>query len=66
MVLRIEDALLSKLPDLLAEYFSRGITCAVPENSAIVFGSISHLAHRGFTNNIEEIAHTANTLVGAT
>ncbi len=66
VVLRIEDALLSELPDLLAEYFGRGKSCAVPENSAIVFGSISHLAHRGLTNYIEEITRTASTLIGAT
>ena len=52
VILHIEDALLSELPDLLAEYFCRGKNCAVSYNSVIVFRSISHLVHRGLTNYI--------------
>ncbi len=65
-ILRIEDALLAELPDLLVEYFGRGKQCAIPENSVILFGSLSHLAQRGLANYTEELVRTANALIACT
>ena len=50
VILRIEDAILGELPDLLTEYFGKGRASVIPENSLVLFGSIAHLAQRGISN----------------
>jgi len=61
-ILRIEDALLSELLDLLCEYFGKGKNCALAANSVIALGSVSHLALRGISNYVEELTRAVSTV----
>ena len=61
-ILRIEDALVSELPDLIREYFGAGKNCVIPEGSVILFGSAAHLAERGLVNYCEELVRVVREI----
>ncbi len=66
VILRIEDAILGELPDLLTEYFGRGRASVIPENSLVLFGSVAHLAQRGLSNYVKELVRTAASISAIT
>jgi hypothetical protein len=50
VIMRCEDAMLHELPGLLREFFSGSDgRVMLPDGSAVVFGSLSHLAAEGWT-----------------
>ena len=60
--MRIEDALVSELPELLKEYFGTGRNCIIPEGSVVLFGSAAHLAERGLANYCEELVRVVREI----
>jgi hypothetical protein len=65
VVMRCEDALLHELPGLLKEFFAgQDGQVMLPDGSAVLFGSLSHLATRGLDNYADEVVKTNRTITG--
>jgi hypothetical protein len=65
VVMRCEDAMLHELPGLLKEFFAgQDGQVMLPDGSAVLFGSLSHLAARGLDNYADEVVKTNRTITG--